>query len=258
MAIVKNSKQLGNGYYRLDLADSIIARKGIPGQFLHIKISSDNVYDPLLRRPFSIYDINRDKGIVTIVYRVVGRGTQILKEVDRGNHLDVLGPLGRGFSTDWKNKFLILIGGGMGLAPLYFLAKKLVTSNRVLVLAGGNSEEDLAFFNESYGLLDLNLLNATLDGSTGYKGNVIELFEEQLSYYNPDYIFGCGPRGMLKRLKEITEEHNLMGEISLEERMGCGYGVCLSCVCNTEKGNQRVCKEGPVFNINEVIFDGQD
>ncbi len=236
-----------------------------PGQFIHLKLGNDNLsLDPLLRRPFSIHDYKEDTGIISIVYRVVGRGTRIMSKLQAGQLIDFLGPLGSGFSLEFRNQEIHVLGGGIGLAPLYFLASTLCRENRVRVYLGGNGADDIKYFYDKFADLNIYLATATLDGSRGYRGNVLALWERELedpgklnsNQGKPNFIFSCGPEPMLVRLQELARKLQVSGEVSLEERMGCGIGVCLSCVCKTKAGNQRICREGPVFELGEVVLGG--
>jgi len=250
--IIENYKA-GTDYFVMTMQVPHIDDSWTPGRFLHLKISQDNAYDPLLRRPLSLFDVNREEKLVSLLYCVVGRGTELLSRYQKGESIDFLGPLGQGFTLQ-ENKKILIIGGGMGTAPLYYLCRKLSGKNKVMVLLGGNICSDIAFFEKKFSQLDVELQLSTMDGSSGSKGTVIDLWKEKISF-QPSFIYTCGPRPMLKVVSTMIEKHNLQGEVSLEERMGCAVGVCLSCVCKTDQGNQRVCKEGPVFDIKEVIFD---
>ena len=252
--LVKSNKKVGPDIYKMILK----ANKRIeanPGQFIHLKIKN-NSYDPLLRRPFSIFDVNKKNNLLTIFYKVCGRGTKLMTEIKNGEEVDVLENLGNGFNLKMKNKNLVLIGGGMGIAPLYYLAKKLAKTNRLRVLLGAQNKEELIFLNNKFSKLDLKLDNATIDGSLGFKGNVLDFLKNIIKDKQKiDYIYSCGPTPMLKELKKIVINNDIETEASLEERMGCGVGVCLSCTVRTSNGNKRACKEGPVFPLKEVIFD---
>ncbi len=257
MALIRRNIPVGRDYYLMDLIAPDVALDGSPGQFVHVKISSERNYDPLLRRPFSIHDINPHKGLVSLVYRVTGKGTEIMSDLKENRDINLLGPLGNGFRTDFDGKNILIIGGGMGIAPLYYLAKKLLLNNDITVLLGGNCEEDLMYFNNVFNQLSLHKKLATMDGSKGYQGTVIDLWQDLQNDKKADFdfIYSCGPEIMLRRVQEIAREQNISGQLSLEKRMGCGIGVCLSCVCKTIHGNQRVCHEGPVFSLAEVILN---
>ncbi len=265
MVKVISNVQVGKEYFLLQvlLPDSQYLflkniERPLPGQFYHLKINENNIsYDPLLRRPLSIHNFDEKKGILSFLYRIVGRGTEIITKSKPGDRLDILGPLGRGFKTDLTNKKLLIVGGGMGAAPLYYLSRKINNNNEITTLLGFNSASETDYFKKIFAETSTELKISTLDGSTGFQGTVIDLLKEgDPGYY--DYIFSCGPRIMLKRLKIITTEQSIPGQVSLEEKMGCGTGVCLSCVCKTETGNQRVCAEGPVFDISDIVFNEGD
>ena len=253
---VINNQRLASDYYLLVTQSAAAAAQTRPGQFFHLKIGKKYSYDPLLRRPLSVHKVDRSKGRISFLYRIIGKGTKMLSFYQAGDRIDALGPLGKGFKTDFKNKQILVIGGGMGIAPLYPLVDSLLNSNQVTFLIGGNNQQDLKYF------LDFPINSgvifdaASIDGSIEFKGTVIDLWEKSYSTgFNPDFLFACGPKAMLRRVKLIAEERAIPGQVSLEERMGCGSGVCLSCVCHTNKGNQRVCKEGPVFSLQEVSLE---
>ena len=227
----------------------------LPGQFYQLKITGNYSCDPLLRRPLSIHDFDKKKGLLSFVYRVVGRGTELLSNFVSGDKVNILGPLGNGFKKDFKKKNILIIGGGMGVAPLSYLARNLIGENKIEVFLGFNNAEEAEYFNKEFQKYSLKVRISTMDGSAGFKGNLLELLYDYIDRKEmADYFFSCGPRQMLKELQKLSSKYNIPGQVSLEERMGCGTGVCLSCVCKTVNGNQRVCSEGPVFNIQDVIF----
>lgn len=260
------NRQVGPDYYRLDLRLSRKLEGVRPGRFFHLQIRKDElISEPLLRRPFSVFDYSAQDCLLSLVYCVVGRGTKIMARMRPGEEVDVLGPLGTGFRTDFAGNKPLLIGGGMGTAPLYYLLKEVIKDNDPLVYLGGTTTEDMVYFRTEFGKLykefgdrdcSRRLLMATLDGSCGFQGTVIDHLQEKNKFLNDvDFVYCCGPDGMLAKVQTLAEKFGLPGQLSVEERMGCGYGVCLSCSCSTTDGNQRVCKEGPVFEIGEVIFD---
>lgn len=255
-AKVKKNSQVGPDYYKIILKIKNNIADYQPGQFVHLKIASDST-DPLLRRPFSIHETDNNKGIISLIYRKVGKGTKILSNYCSGKKIDLLGPLGQGFRTDFNNYNILVIGGGMGIAPLYYLVKKINKNNRPLVLIGGNNKKELEYFHTLISRLNLEIGVASMDGSVGYPGTVIDLWQKSERYkgYEPDFIYSCGPEPMLKMVQKIAREQKISGQVSLEERMGCGIGVCLSCVCKTKEGNKRLCQEGPVLTLDEVIFN---
>ena len=230
-----------------------------PGAFLHIRPWSAGT-DPLLRRAFSIYDFDEATGIVDILYKVFGRGSQLLSEVMAGEMLDVLGPLGNGFKLPRDFSRLVLVAGGVGIPPVYLLAKSYLrqglAGDRITCFCGLTSayERPIA---ERVEKLPINLQFSTDDGSFGYQGFVSELLRTRLNDgslgANP-VICACGPNGMLKAVQTIAREHGNRCFLSLESIMPCGVGTCLGCVVKKAGEEQylRVCREGPVFDANEV------
>ena len=251
--LVKNNEKVGPEIYKMVFkAENELTGK--PGQFIHLKINNAS-YDPLLRRPFSIFDINKKEKSLTIIYKICGRGTRLMKDIKKGDEIDILENLGNGFNLKNKNTKIVLIGGGMGIAPLYLLAKKLYKNNKLMVLLGAKNKQELDFMNNKFSKLAVKVYKATIDGSLGFKGTVVDLLKELIKDKKEiGYLYGCGPTVMLKELKKIVINKNIKAEVSLEERMGCGIGACLSCTVKTINGNMRACKEGPVFPLKEVIF----
>lgn len=203
------------------------------GQFINIKLA--NYY---LRRPISISKIKEDN--FEIIYKIKGRGTKDLSEIKSGEYLDVLFPLGNGFDLV-KNHKVLLIGGGIGVPPLLQLFDELKKDNTVQLLIGLTTSEENAY-------QEYNPLVATIDGSSGFKGTVVDyLKENQVDY---DYVYTCGPMAMLEALQNYLE---VDGQMSIEERMGCGFGACMGCSCKTKAGvTKRICVEGPVFELKEL------
>jgi dihydroorotate dehydrogenase electron transfer subunit len=256
--IVLNIHLTGD-YYKLVLNLPEIARCARPGQFVMLRVAND--YQPLLRRPFSIHSVNNGKsghnrGQIEILYQVVGRGTEILSEKKPGEYLDVLGPLGNGFSI-LDSRYSLLVGGGMGVAPLLFLAQELSTVNRQLstVLIGAKTKRALLSKKE-FANLGLRVKISTDDGSAGFEGKATDLLKYLLSTLNskPSTIYACGPKSMLKEIAIISKQYHIPAQISLEEYMACGLGVCLGCMVKTKSGYQAVCKEGPVFDSSRIIW----
>ena len=246
--VLKN-KEVVKGIYEMELLSQCIAQAAQPGQFLHIRIN-ESLY-PLMRRPISIHKTDKQRGIITILYHVAGKGTAELAKQKEGGSLDVMGPLGKGFPII-KDKKCAVIGGGIGTAPLLELVKSLE-----------NCDAYLGFRDAAYKLEDFEeacgrVLVATEDGSTGYGGFVTELLKENLKSY--EVIYSCGPKPMLKKVMEICQSNGVQCYVSLEERMGCGIGACLVCACKIkgEDGqwhHKKACKDGPVFDAREVEFD---
>ncbi len=212
-----------------------------PGQFINIEIKGF-----YLRRPISVCDYN--ESTITIIYKVVGDGTKAMMNMKNGEKLDVLTGLGNGFNINKNTKTPLLIGGGVGTPPLYNLAKKLIEKgSKPTVVLGFTSKADV-FLEEEYKALGCNVYVSTNDGSYGTKGFVTDIIKDLKDY---DYYYTCGPEPMLKAVyNNVLAE----GELSFEERMGCGFGGCMGCSCKTRAGYKRICKEGPVLEKGEVLW----
>lgn len=239
--IISEHRKIQNNIYEMKIKGLKMQK---PGQFINIKINDS--FDPFLRRPFSIADFNDEEG--TIIYKVVGKGTNLLSLKKIGEEIDVLAPLGNGFEIDDTLNNLLLIGGGMGVAPLLGLARRYNELNKkIKIVLGFGNISDVILVEEfkKYG----EVIIYTIDGSYGKQGNVLDgLKNERFDKY-----FACGPINMLKAIINKYPDH---GYISLEEKMGCGIGVCMACSCkNKSKLYKRICVEGPVFISSEVVFD---
>ncbi len=213
------------------------------GQFVNIEL--EGLY---LRRPISISDW--DDGVITIIYKVVGKGTSRLATLTEGATLDMLVGLGNGFRQEEGAARVMLVGGGVGVPPLYGLARRLIASGKsVSVVLGFNSAAEV-FLREEFEALGAEVVVATMDGSFGVKGTVVDAIVERGVEY--DYFYSCGPLPMLRAL---CEKSTTEGQVSLEERMGCGFGICMGCTHKTHSGHKRLCKEGPVILKSEVIWE---
>lgn len=253
-AVVIKQKEILPGFYRMTLSAGGVAKIAKPGQFLHVRC--DNTLDPLLRRPVSIHAVDRDKGEVSLFYRVVGRGTALLAEKEKGDKLNLLGPLGNGFTIPDGSGKVSVVAGGIGIAPLYFFLQELSGLKIYADVFLGASTKKQLFFIREIKALGHSVFPATDDGTAGYHGTVVDLFEKNKT----DRVYGCGPAGMLKGLCRAIRNRKIFGEVSLEERMGCGVGACLSCVCKTVSEGEnyryrRVCVDGPVFPAGEVVWE---
>ncbi len=221
---------------RLKGDTSEIARSG---QFVNIKL--DGLF---LRRPISVCDCDGDE--LTIIYKIVGRGTALMAEMSSGE-LDVLTGLGNGYNTSLSGDKPLLIGGGVGVPPMYLLAKKLVAEDKkVSVILGFNTASEV-FYEEEFKKLGCDVFVTTVDGSYGTKGFVTAVMDS-VDY---TYTFCCGPEPMLKAVHSASETS---GQYSFEERMGCGFGACMGCSCKTVTGYKRICKEGPVLEKEEILW----
>lgn len=211
-----------------------------PGQFVNIKLQG-----LFLRRPISVCD--SENGILTLIYKVVGKGTQQMSEMTEGEELDVLTGLGNGYNTEISGEKPVLLGGGVGVPPLYMLAKKLIAEGKkVTVILGFNTKDEI-FCEEDFKALGANVVVATADGSYGVKGFVTDALKD-VDY---TYFYTCGPEPMLKALYKAT---STSGQFSFEERMGCGFGACMGCSCKTITGYKRICKDGPVLEKEEILW----
>lgn len=250
---VVSQKQIGTGIYDLTIQTKEIAAAAKAGQFVSVY---SNDASKLLPRPISLCGIDRKTGTLRLVYRVTGEhtGTEEFSRLQAGDTMKIMGPLGNGFTVE-KGRKAFLIGGGIGVPPMLQLAKEMkdVGENFQIVMgyrdAGTFLLDEFKEQGESF--------VATEDGSVGTKGNVLDAIRE--NHLDADVIYACGPTPMLRALKAYAEEQNMTCYVSMEERMACGIGACLACVCNsTEKDahsnvkNKRICKEGPVFNAKEV------
>lgn len=210
------------------------------GQFINIKFN--NLF---LRRPISVCDAEGDK--VTILYKVVGVGTDTLSKCTEGDTLDVLTGLGNGYDTSLSGDAPLLIGGGVGVPPMYRLAKDLLSEGKsVSVILGFNTEHEV-FYEKEFKDLGCQVVVTTVDGSYGQKGFVTDALPERYTYF-----YTCGPEPMLKAVYKAT---STSGQFSFEERMGCGFGACMGCTCKTITGNKRICKEGPVLKKEDILWE---
>jgi dihydroorotate dehydrogenase electron transfer subunit len=282
---VISNERLNEDYWQITLDASQIASELRPGQFVHVKISETN--DPLFRRPFSVFQrVNLSGGTIGIqvVYKVVGRGTKIMTTLSPGDELDVIGPLGHGFTLHPNKKAHVLLAGGIGAASLFMLGQEISKAIggkglELHIILGAKKNESLILRKE-FAALNGNILLCTDDGSCGYKGFVTQALNDAL--YKGGIpadcaVYACGPEPMYNELAEVCRKHDISAQISMERHMMCGIGACLVCVCKVDKnsvlkhrdlksshiqfipeeefGHALVCKEGPVFNIEEVIFD---
>ena len=212
-----------------------------PGQFVNIKLEGK-----FLRRPISICDY--DDKTITLIYKVVGIGTEQMASMNAGDKLDVLVGLGNGYSLEKCGDNPLVIGGGVGVPPMYRLCRDLVTMNKkVTVILGFNSSVDV-FYEEEFKALGAEVIVTTADGSYGIKGFVTDAMSD-VAY---SYFFTCGPEVMFRAIENIAKTS---GQYSFEERMGCGFGACMGCSCKTKYGNKRICKDGPVMRKEEIIWE---
>ncbi|MBQ1196641.1 MAG: dihydroorotate dehydrogenase electron transfer subunit [Clostridia bacterium] len=211
------------------------------GQFVNIQL--DGLY---LRRPISVFDC--EDGLLSIIYKVVGKGTEQMTTLPVGTELDILTGLGNGYTLEKVGEKPVLVGGGVGVPPMYYLAKRLIAAGKKPEIVVGFNTASEIFGVEFFEALGLNVTVTTVDGSVGIKGFVTNALET-LDY---DYICTCGPEPMLKALYRATE---CSGQYSFEERMGCGFGACMGCSCKTVTGYKRICKDGPILEKEEILWE---
>lgn len=237
---ITRQSSIADGVYLMELAGDTAAIT-TPGQFVNITVPGF-----YLRRPLSVCDWTEDS--LTLIYKVFGNGTDALSRLEPGVGLDVLSGLGNGFDTGKSGSTPLVLGGGVGTPPLYALVKRLLREGkRPYVALGFQSQSDI-FFEEAFRALGVPVVIATMDGSAGQRGTVLDAVISGAEY---GYFYACGP---MRMLKGVCETLPIPGQVSLEERMGCGFGACMGCSINTKGGAKRVCKEGPVFEKEEMIW----
>ena len=233
---IKSNEQIAKNVYRMQLCGDTTGI--LPGQFVNIRVQGQ-----FLRRPISVCNVepslNNAEPLLTIIYKVVGVGTEAMSHLPVGTQLDVLTVLGNGYNLSKAGNAPLLVGGGVGVPPMYMLARQLrEAGKKVRVILGFNTQDEV-FYEEEFRALGCDVTVTTVDGSHGVKGFVTNALDGKQSYY-----YTCGPLPMIKALLQAIGTH---GEVSMEERMGCGFGACMGCTIQTTHGPKRVCKEGPVF-----------
>ena len=236
--LIKNERIAANTF--LSVLEGDTSDITAPGQFVNIKL--DGFY---LRRPISVCNVEGDQ--LTIIYKAVGAGTEKMSCTKEGENWLVLTGLGNGYDLSKSGDKPLLVGGGAGVPPMYYLARKLVNEGKTPTVILGFGKADEVFFKDEFEALGLKVLVTTVDGSFGIKGFVTDALTD-LDY---TYFYTCGPEPMLKALYDKT---NTSGQFSFEERMGCGFGACMGCTCKTKYGNKRICRDGPVLEKEEIIW----
>ena len=236
---IKSNKQLTDSIFEMVLIGDTTSITA-PGQFINIKL--DGFY---LRRPISICDY--DDNSITIIYKVVGDGTEVMSKMNSGEKLDVLCGLGNGFDTSKSLDKPVLIGGGVGVPPMYNLCKKLIAEGKIVTVILGFNKKDEIFYENDFRKLGADVKVTTVDGSYGIKGFVTDALKDT----DYSYFYTCGPMPMFKAIESTAVTS---GQYSFEERMGCGFGACMGCSCKTKYGNKRICKDGPVLVREEIIW----
>jgi len=241
------NKKIAEDIYELVFSNNKMATEAKPGQFVNVYCNGEM----LLPRPISICEADEDKGTIKLVYAIAGAGTKLFSKIQDGDFVEVLGPLGNGYTLADADSS-ILVGGGVGTPPLLELAKRI--KGKKTIYLGFRSEAYLVEEFKAYG----EVYVATDDGSYGHHGNVVELMEKNIA--KAEQIYSCGPNPMLKAVQKFASDNDIELQISLEERMGCGFGACVGCVCKIKADNEagytykKVCKDGPVFPGSEVLL----
>ena len=234
---IKSNEQIAKNVYRMQLAGDTTGI--LSGQFVNIRVQGQ-----FLRRPISVCNIT--DGMLTIIYKVVGVGTEAMSHLPIGTQLDILTVLGNGYNLSKAGDAPLLVGGGVGVPPMYMLARQLREAGKAVRVILGFNTKDEVFYEEEFRALGCDVTVTTVDGSHGVKGFVTNALDGKQSYY-----YTCGPLLMIKALLQAAGTH---GEVSMEERMGCGFGACMGCTIQTTQGPKRVCKEGPDFPAGELIL----
>lgn len=248
--IITEKSALARNIYSFTVSCPEIAQVAVPGQFVHIRIGSFT-----LRRPISICGIDPAKGTLRFVFEIRGEGTSEIAKLNVGDVIDMLAPLGHGFTVNPDFKKVVLIGGGIGTPPMLPLAAAYSEKSTAI---SGFRNASAVILQEDFAAAGAETILCTDDGSAGIHGFVTQPLEELVKNGGIDAVFACGPTPMLKRIAEICKKNSVYCEISLEERMACGIGACLGCACKTKRNDEEyfahVCKDGPVFKAEEVLW----
>ena len=273
-AEILSNKNISLSHFKMVLKIDGLKDKVKPGQFFHLRPGSD--YDPLLRRPISVHRVGSQSNIIELLYKIEGKGTQLMSRRSKSTYIDVIGPIGNGFKVPKTQSNFILVAGGMGVAPLVALCDDLARfRKRTITVIIGAKTAELITCTREFQEVGAKVIVVTEDGSMGEKGlatsvleDVIECFDVRktasaitskkaprltIGSYVPEVgLYACGPIPMLKAVAAIAKYYGIQTQASLEERMGCGVGACLGCAVKTKKGYERVCVDGPVFNIEDL------
>jgi dihydroorotate dehydrogenase electron transfer subunit len=271
IAEILSNRNISGKYYEIELCCPELTVEVKPGQFFMLRVRDG--YDPYLRRPFSVYRMGHRKGtpVASLLYKVVGYGTRMMSEIERGEKVDLMGPLGNGFGIPSRMKTALLVAGGIGLPPVLFLAeamrRRLKGKREIIFFYGGQSKADIVGLDRIQ-KSSTEAKICTEDGSLGSRMLVTGPLEEYLqsgertkAERESAMIFACGPKGMLKAVSSIAKRYDVSCQLSLESYMACGFGACLGCVVRVRSkerdgiAHERVCKEGPIFDAERIIWD---
>lgn len=244
--VLENIK-LADNYYLMRVEGVEIPKHSKPGQFFMLQCKDTS---RVLRRPISLHNI--DGNIIEFYYESLGTGTKEFTGLRSGETLNIQGPLGTGFDTDVEGKDIVVIGGGMGIAPIKFLVSKLANKNNVTFIAGGRNTEALNIV-DRFDFDNINIKIVSDDGSKGMKGNAVDQLKLHLEENAVDIIYTCGPHGMMEAVAKVAQTNNIRCQISLEERMACGIKACVGCSILTKQGMKKVCYDGPVFESTDIV-----
>jgi dihydroorotate dehydrogenase electron transfer subunit len=256
---IDSIEKITDDIVRLTVIAPDIANTAVPGQFVMVRLGKE--LDPLLRRPFSIHRV-KDNGSLQILFKVVGKGTRLLSSMKKGQFLDIVGPLGKGFKVGKGGK--CIVGGGMGIAPLLFLAQSLLKTDSpasITIMLGARTKSEIEKLESDFTKLGLNVQVATDDGSYGHHGFVTDFLLQELDQKGKGVtVLSCGPHLMLKKVATMCKEHNVECQVSLETMMACGISACLGCAIKKattkkELSYLHVCKDGPVFNVGDFVWE---
>lgn len=249
-------EQLKPDIFKFSVMAPSIVKEAKPGSFIEIRISEH--LEPFLRRPISIYNLDKEKGILEFIFQVKGRGTELLAKIEVGKSIDILGPIGFGTFKYQDYEKIAIIGGGIGVFPLYELAKCAKSEGKNVTTYLGYRSKDFVLLEQEFAEVSDQLILATDDGSYAQKGFIIDYLKRDVEKGKVEAIYACGPLPMLKAVQKLAIERDIACQISLEEKMACGLGVCLGCAVKTAKSSKEdpmywhVCKAGPVFNAKDV------
>lgn len=248
---VVSNKNLAGDIYLMRLASLEFIKEARPGQFVQVQCGTGTDY--LLRRPLSIHRVYNE--FFELLYKVVGRGTQDLSRIAAGEKIDVIGPLGNGFDLNKLPQRLMIVAGGIGIAPMMFLTDELRKRQaKITVVLGSRTRHELLYHDELSRGVENTFVSVDED-SAGNVGSIIDILPEVIGYAKPKHVFVCGPEEMSKKAARLCLEKEIPCQVSLERQMGCGIGVCLACVVKTDAGYRRVCKDGPVFDAREIVWE---
>lgn len=252
-AQIVTKEQLKKDIFKFAIYSEKMSSVALPGQFLEIRVNDD--IEPFLRRPISIYNIDKEKNQLEFIFQVKGKGTDILSKRQVGDTISVIGPVGNGSFQFESYQKIAIIGGGIGIFPLYELAKQASKTADVTTYLGFRSK-DFVVLEDEFSKVSNQLVITTDDGSYQEKGFAIDFLKADCQTEKPDCIFACGPLPMLRAVRDFAIANHIPAQVSMEERMGCGVGVCLGCAVKNKhtEGNKHVCKDGPVFDVNDIEF----